>query len=172
MTDVRTEIPALAYVNAQIIQEANRMGSLDEPIRQVEINYGLPVGSLRILNPAHLIGLLYCLIVVPKELWLKNDAHPIFEQIDPKRLLAFVSVLEGAKVFDKSPAYSLLRHLRNAIAHARFELIEDNFIFWDQDLKSDRETFRATLSLQKLSEFVSYVGPVLANLRNRRLQIH
>jgi hypothetical protein len=172
MTDVRTEIPALAWINAQIIQEAERMGSLNGPTRQVETFYGLPAGSLRILNPAHLIGLLYCLIVVPKELWFKDESHPVFTRIHYDKLVGLISVSKKTGKFDTHPSYRLLRHLRNSVAHARFALVDDKFEFWDQEPRTDRETFRATSSLAQLSEFVSYVGPILANLRNKSLQTH
>jgi hypothetical protein len=172
MTDVRTEIPALAWINAQIIQKAERMGSLNSPTRQVESFYGLPTGSLRILNPAHLIGLLYCLIVVPKELWLKDKSHPVFVHIHPDKIVGLISVSSKTENFDIHPSYTLLRHLRNSVAHARFALVDDKFEFWDLDPRTDRETFRATSSLAQLSEFVSYVGPILANLQNQSLQTH
>jgi hypothetical protein len=133
MMDVRSEIPALAFINAQIIQDAVQTGALVEPTRRVENMYGLPWGSLRILNPAYLLSLLYCLIVVPKEFWLHDESHPVFARIDQDRLLGLVSVMLKTTTFDENPCYRLLRHLRNAVAHVRFTISENDFTFWDQD---------------------------------------
>ena len=171
MTDIRSEIPALAYVNAQIIQEAVRVGALDQPTRQVEMDYRLPTGCLRILNPGYLLGLLYCLFVVPKEFWIgREESHPAFTDIDSDKLLPFFSISKKSEKSDKNPRYHLLRHIRNSISHVRFGLDDDVFILRDVD--RDKETFRATCTLAVLSEFVSYVGPVLANLRNMSLRTH
>ena len=172
MTDVRSEIPALAFINAQIIQEAAHAGVLDEPTRRVESMYRLPGGSLRVMNPAYLLGLLYCLIVVPKEFWLQDKAHPVFAQIDQDWLLGLVSVQRKTSSFDENPCYRLLRHLRNAVAHVHFTIDEGEFTFWDHGPRTDRETFRATFSLTGLGEFLSKVGALLANLRTEQLRPH
>lgn len=175
MNDNRSEIPAKAYINAQIIEQAERTGAFDEPTRQVENMWNLKKGVLKrlgIANSAHLAGLLYCLFVVPKELWLETEHHPVIDEIDEEKLLSLVAVEKRSKAFDKTPRYSLLRHLRNAIAHVRFTIIEGAFTFWDQDPKTSEEIFRATFARENLMEFIAYVGPLLANLRNKKLQTH
>lgn len=172
MIDVRTEIAALAFVNAQIIQEAERTRALIEPTRRVEKMYGFPAGSLRLVNPAHLIGLLYCLFVVPKELWVKDGSYPVFSDIEPDKFVGLISVSKKTVAFDRNPGYQLLRHLRNSIAHVRFTLIGDKFEFWDIETKTRQEIFRGACSLAELSELVSHVGAILANLRNKPFSVH
>lgn len=172
MKDSRSEIPALAFINAQIIQEAESSGMLTEPTRRVENLYQLPAGSLRVMNPAHLLGLLYCLIVVPKEYWVHDKTHPIVATIDTEKLLRLVSVSLKSSAFEANPGYALLRHLRNAVAHVRFAIDDGNFTFWDQSPKTNQEIFRGTFTLVSLGEFLSTVGASLANLRTAQSHFH
>ncbi len=146
MKDVRPEIPALAFITAQIIQEAHNSDALSNATRCVENKYQVPVRSCSVMNPAHILGLLYCLIVVPKEYWLHDKEHPIVAKIDADKLLRLVSVSLKSKAFETNPVYALLRHLRNAVAHVCFTLEDDNFTFWDQDQHTKQVTFRGTFT--------------------------
>jgi hypothetical protein len=172
MKDIRPEIPALAFISAQIVQEAERLGALFEATHRVESQYQLPSGSLSVMNPAHILGLLYCLIVVPKELWLQDKSHLVFARIDEAKLLSLFSITLKSRAFEKNPSHALLRHLRNAVAHVHFTLVESNFTFWDQEPQTKQETFRATFTLASLSEFLSTVGAALANLRLEPSRVH
>ena len=164
MKDDRTEIPARAYINAQIVEQAERIGAFDEPTSQVEKMWNLEAGALRklgVLNPAYVAGLLYCLFVVPKELWLETKHHPVFDDMDKAKLLRLVVVTKKQKAFDNMPSYHLLRHLRNAIAHVSFTMIEGDFTFWDLDPRTNEEKFRATFHRNEFVEFINYVGPIM-----------
>lgn len=175
MKDNRSEIPAKAYINAQIIELAEQIGAFDEPTRQLEKSWNLEEGALSnlgIANVAHLAGLLYCLFVVPKEPWLEHRHHRFFDDIDKDKLLNLVQIEIKTEAFDKSPCYCLLRHLRNSIAHVNFTWIESVFTFWDRKPRTKEETFRAAITIDNLKEFIAYVGPRLADLRINQLHHH
>ena len=169
VVDRRTEIPSWAYINAQIIQHAYHYGHLSASTRHVEETYQLSPNSLDIKNPAYLISLLYCLIVVPRELWLKDNAVPSMENLFSKSVLDLFVVSKKPANFDASPVLALLRHLRNALAHVRFSIDEsNNFTFWDQESEKSSPYFHATISLDNMATFLSSVGATLANLRTKR----
>jgi hypothetical protein len=119
------------------------------------------------MNSAYLVSLLYCLIVVPRELWLKDTENPSIANLDSSSVLGLFSITIRPIKFDASPVLALLRHLRNALAHARFSIDKSgNFIFWDQENERSPRNFQAAISTQDLEAFLSSVGATLANLRN------
>lgn len=80
---VRTEdIPARAFINAQMIGLANRNGDLDRGSRCVEQMSGRPKGSFAFVREAHVVSGLYCLMVVPKEVWCLDNNHSVLHNID------------------------------------------------------------------------------------------
>jgi hypothetical protein len=169
MSDPMTEIPSLAYINAQIIQSAFSAGELAAATDRVESYYGLPSHSLKVMNPAYLISLLYCLIVVPKQLWLGNGLPLSLVTLDARSVLSQVDISIRPPDFDKDLMFQFLRRLRNAIAHVRFSISNEGQItFWDQPGEQSPRCFQASMSLEALGEFLSIVGPALANLRNVR----
>jgi hypothetical protein len=168
MTDHRKDIPSWAFINAQIAQEAVHSGDLGRSVRSVEENYGLPPESFKFINPAYMVSLLYCLIVVPKEIWPLSENHSTYGEIDKDWLLGLFKVELSDDRLARYPVYYLIHHLRNAVAHANFA-IEDNgnFTFWDQKHKSSAPYFRASMSVDNLQVFLSKIGAHLANLRTR-----
>jgi hypothetical protein len=76
-----------------------------------------------------------------------------------------VSIDVQSQLFEKNPVNQFFRHLRNAVAHVRFEVNEQgDFTFWDQKDDRSPQTFRATFSQTALQQFLSKVGPLLADL--------
>ncbi len=166
MIDRRTEIPTWAFINAQIIQDADRSGALAPSIKRIEDAYHVPRGSLRIINSAYAVSLLYCLVVVPKELWLRNELPSNRTALNPALFLRLVSITLPSRQFDRDPVLGVLRHLRNALSHVRFEIGDNgDFTFWDQSSDNSARTFSATITRPNLEEFLSIVGAALANLR-------
>jgi hypothetical protein len=168
MADHRMEIPSWAFINAQISQQAVHSGDLVRSVRSVEVRYGLAPGSLKFINPAYMVSLLYCLIVVPKEIWHLNENHLVYGEIDKDWLVGLFSVELSDDGFAKHPVYYLIHHLRNAVAHANFAIEDDGrFAFWDRKKETSPPYLRASMSVDSLQEFVSRIGAQLANLRLR-----
>jgi hypothetical protein len=118
------------------------------------------------MNPAYMVSLLYCLIVVPKEVWLLGENHMVYDKIDKDWMLALFKVEKDERGhLAKHPVYYLIHHLRNAMAHANFSIEDDRSLrFWDKT-KGKLPYFTATISKESLMEFVSKVGSLFANLR-------
>jgi len=160
------KIPALAYIEAQIIHRASAQGVLAPSVRSVEAEYGLPRGSLGtgVFLETRILSLLYSLIVVPKEFWGLGNNHPVYEQIEETWSLESVQVIIDKSHWER-PIYRFVHHLRNAMAHANFEFKSGNFEFWDQ-YKNEPETYRAKLSSEVMQRFLEVVGSLLANLKH------
>ena len=160
------KIPAIAYIEAQILHRASAQGLLTPAVRSVEKEYGLRPGSLGsgIFLETRILSLLYSLIVIPKEFWSLDQNHPIYSQIEtlwsPKKENIIVDQSHW-----ENPTYKFIHHLRNSLAHANFEFNSGHFVFWDQ-YKEKPETYRATLSIQSIQHFLEVVGSLLANLKN------
>jgi HEPN pEK499 p136 len=172
MPDRRTAIPALAYMNAQVMQHAVQSGQLTSSMREVERLYTLPKNSLRVINPAYLLSLLYCLIVVPQELWLKQTPPPAIAALDANHVIGLFVISLGTVEINASGVLRLIRHLRNAVAHARFSMEQPgSFTFWDQKGENAPKYFQASISEDNLAKFLSLVGAALANLQLSTTQI-
>lgn len=168
-SDLRDQIPQQAYLNAQIIGRMKRTPAFAEAKKSVARSYGLESDALESydLGLAHVVGALYCLIAVPKELLWENLTPEFLNSLKPKSYFQLQEKYQGQSEKD------FLNHLRNSIAHVRFSITEDGpFIFWDADYrKSNEENFRATTDLERLAEFLENVGSSLANLL-RRISSH
>lgn len=164
-SDLRDEIPAQAYVNAQIIGKLRQTPAFREAKKSVAQHYGLEPDALESYNLglAHVVGILYCLIVVPNQLLGENLTPEYLHPLKPK------SYFQLREREHNQSEKDFLRHLRNSIAHAHFSITPDQvFTFWDVDPKSRQENFRARADLDRLAEFVEKVGSSLANLLRLR----
>ncbi len=160
------KIPALGYIEAQILHRASAQGLLAPAVGSVEREYGLQPGSLGsgVFLETRILSLLYLLIVVPKEFWSLSNNHQIYGRINESWSLEMVSIAVCNSRW-QDPIYRFIHHLRNAMAHANFEFKNGNFEFWDQN-KNAPETYRATLSTAAMQQFLEVVGSLLANLKN------
>ncbi len=168
--DLQHEIPKRAFINAQIIQEAR-----DKPdfIRSIKKVISSPQCSTQGLaeyqyeNPAYIASLLYCLIVVPKELWANpknNDSlYARIEEHHPENLFRTV-IHDNENKMGLTPTRLVIYHLRNAVAHARYSV--DNhmgFTFWDQKCEHCPPYWKVEIDPDKLMTFLSEIGAILAN---------
>jgi len=115
--------------------------------------------------------MLYLLIVVPKEFWGLSNDHPIYDQIEKAWSLNDVNVITDKSPWQK-PIYKFIHHLRNAIVHANFEFMDENFVFWDHYNKDKPETYRAVLSKSAMQRFLEVVGALLSNIKEELLLSH
>jgi hypothetical protein len=161
-------IPALAYIEAQIVHQASAQALLAPAVRSVEKEYGLQFGSLGsgVFLETRILSLLYLLIVVPKEFWSLGNNHQIYGRINESWSLEMVSITVCNSRW-QDPIYRFIHHLRNAMAHANFEFKNGNFEFWDQ-IQNAPETYRATLSTAAMQQFLEAVGSLMANLKNEK----
>ncbi len=157
-TNFRDEIPQRAFIDAQVLQLAVESNQLRPSLEAVSTRYDLRDYSL--LGPAHAAGLLYNLIVVPRELWWSTELLARLEERNPLAFFSF-SVAPGS-------VEELIRHLRNAVAHADFSVSSSGtFTFNDRRTGDEAPRFVASIELRQLQAFLSVVGAEMANARDR-----
>jgi hypothetical protein len=167
MNDLRTEIPRRAFINAQIMQLVVNTSEFRNCVLQVFTNYDLPEMALdyEFKGPSYVASLLYCLIVVPKEIWSLHENDEVYKLLKRERPLELFQVSLKDQAFDKNPTYQLIRRLRNSVAHADYEVTSNmGFVFYDRRNKMQQPNFIATASIEALSTFLSRIGAILANL--------
>ena len=158
--DFRFSIPAYAFINAQVIQKARNSKDFKKAVMSVISsghyeNQGLT--EYEIQNHAYVVSLLYCLIVVPKELWGKKKKSIIYSQIEETNTIELFNI-NSTVPKDKS-AFSLIHHLRNSVSHADFSVDSHmSFIFRDNNTE-----WSASIEINDLMIFLSKVGSILAN---------
>lgn len=164
---INEQIPALTYIEAQILHRASAKGLLLPAVQSVEAEYGLKPGSLGggIFLETRTISLLYLLILIPKEFWCLGEKDPVYERISTAWSMKTTNIKTDRSNWH-DPIYRFIHHLRNAVAHANFFFDGSNFKFWDEH--NNQEKFRAVLSISSIQQFLEVVGSILANLRNER----
>lgn len=165
--DLRHEIPARAFINAQIIQEAQNNGALSEAINQVPAMPNYQVSGLKeyqFQNPAYVVSLLYCLIVVPKEVWGNDSEDPLYEQIRNQNFIDKFEVLISNENWNNDPHFWLIHYLRNSIAHANYSINNAmEFTFWNRS-RTDVVNWKIRVDSIELMRFLSIIGSLLANV--------
>ena len=161
------DIPALAYIEQQVLGRAARSGSLGAAARVVETDYGMEAGSLGVglVRATRVLSLMYCLVLYPKEFHRFDRGDPIFRKIEDSWSLRGVEVLTPDPKFTNSPCYGFVRRLRNAVAHANISFTETGVEFWDRH--KGRDVYRARMSFEAIEGFLETVGALMANERNR-----
>jgi len=166
MNGFRGQIAQFAFINAQVLQRAVARGELRDSLAAVTRSYALE--SYELINPAYVAALLYCLIVVPWEVWELPPDDPIFQRLEHLGVLDRFEVRQWSTRPDEHPLRDFLRHLRNAVSHARFDVDGDRgFTFRDRRSKGASDSFVAYASVDDLAAFLSLAGAELANLRTR-----
>lgn len=164
---MRDEIPQRAFINAQIMQKVHDDPNFQRAVASVAEGYG--IGEYQFMNPAYVASLLYCLLVVPRELFVSPQDKLFDEKLPAEEMTAFFDIevdTEGVA----STSSQFLRRLRNSIAHARFSVDHAmNFQFIDASRGASQDEFRVTASSSQLMRFISRIGAFLANLRTSPL---
>jgi|tagenome__1003787_1003787.scaffolds.fasta_scaffold20852411_3 hypothetical protein len=158
--DFRDEIPRRAFIDAQILQLAAASGELRGSIDAISVPYGLD--RYLPLGPAYAAGLLYCLIVVPRELWWSPE---LLSRLEAQNPLALFSIKVASASTDVE---RLIRHLRNSVAHADFSIAHNGtFTFRDRRSRTGDPHFIAEIELPQLQLFLTAVGAEMANAGDR-----
>lgn len=173
MTDLKKEIPQRAFINAEILQIAEGTGNFRQAMQEITQKYGL--SDYLYKNPAYIVSLLYCLIVVPKEIFVDENDLDRNATIRGQEIAGFFTFKIDKEDKDgrnaQGDSFQLLRRIRNSLAHVNYEVDENmTFTFRDRPPRSRDWTFEATIDRDKLMEFISKAGGILANLRTNPLQ--
>ena len=164
--DLRLDIPAFAYINAQLLLLLQQGGTLHEAKKQLfsqehYVHQFSPEDAYRYEpNGASLaVSLLFCTIVVPREFLNLPANHQIYQDFDAQQVTKLFR-----EINPPMDSYRFVRCLRNSVAHALFSISEANgqlsYEFW-----TEREPVltRATIGHRELMNFISIVGMRLTN---------
>lgn len=150
-------IPFVAYLNYVFIDKLAQNDVFKSGETEIAERFG--VSGYFYNNEAETISRLYCLLVVPKEVWGSNQKYAeLLGTIDESNTLNLFSFIRRRKIDLK---YTL-RSLRNAISHAHFISERNGFTFWDV-YKGD-EHFRVFISHQNLNSLIAEIGLKFAQL--------
>jgi hypothetical protein len=161
MKNLADEIPRRAFINAQIIQQAHDSPAFQLAAHEVSERYG--IADYQFLNPAYVAALLYCLLVVPRQLFVEG-CESFWDSQVPVATIRSYFTIRIVSPKDLTASSHFLRRLRNAMAHARFE-VDESFVFVFRD-GPNRNTieFEVQIAADKLMAFLSEIGSQLANL--------
>jgi hypothetical protein len=168
--DYETDLPAMAFVEHQILAQAIAQNALAPAARAIERRYGVKEGYFGsgIFFQTRVVSLLYCLIVIPREIWDIKGDHSALENVSRNWNINCIQILNGESGKNLNHS-SFVRRLRNAISHAKFRFEKNgDFVFWDQNPRKSDPEFRARINKSDMEGFLSTVGAIFANLRNMR----
>jgi len=161
MTDYRNEIPLRALLNAAIIDRAVETAEFERCVRDVLTLAGA-TNEYQFKNPAFIAGFLYCVIVVPKEIWIASKDNPLYQKLHSEGVVDLFEIKLTDDEYDSNPTYFLIHRLRNAIAHANFEIDRNQaFTFKDRRRKGDPPFWVAWVSNANLFRFLNKLSHVL-----------
>lgn len=168
VSDFTSEIPQRAFINAQIIQKVISSSDFQQTIKEVADSYGLM--DYNFLNPAYISSLLYCLLVVPREVFLVDNDSNLDQLLPAASVLVFFDIKHDTENV-RGRSSQFIRRLRNSVAHARFTVDNEmNFTFTDKrNCSSVQDEFVVEASASSLMLFLSKIGAFLANLRTSPL---
>jgi hypothetical protein len=150
-------IPFIAYLNYVFIDKLAQNDVFKSGEMEIAKQYDI---SYFYHNEAETISRLYCLLVVPKEVWGSDQKYAeLLGTIDESKTLSLFSFVRRREINLK---YTL-RSLRNSVSHARFISESKGFTFWDVDMKGV-EHFRVFISHQNLNSLIADIGLKFAQL--------
>ena len=164
--DLRWEIPPRAYMNAQLLSLVEGGASLADAKKTLfsQPQYATSFGDADVVryrphDHSLVASLLYCTIVVPREILNLPQNHDVYRKFDAENVAARFSTLQPAM-----DSYTLIRCLRNSVAHALFSVTQDDgefvYRFWTERHPILTE---ATIKHSKLLSFIETVGSPLVN---------
>jgi len=110
------------------------------------------IRNLGVDNQGSLLMSLYAMLVIPKQLVEKLHSDE-FDKIQ-KFLHANTTNTTTKNYNYDQPTIDYLRHIRNAVAHARVSFRPDDVVIFEDTDTKGKSSFSTELSLQKVGEFI------------------
>jgi hypothetical protein len=162
--DLRLDLPARAYVNAQILALVERGATLLEAKKHLFLtnplyrDHDFDVYGWTLQDTSQVLGLLYCTVVVPREILNLPANHTLYRELESTELLTFFDI----RTPTPCDAFALVQGLRHSAAHALFEIaVEKAEVFcrfWN-----DRQDFDVRVSEPALRKAVEFIGARLSS---------
>ena len=159
------DVPAMAFIEQQVLAQAASDGRLRSPARRVETMYGLETGYLGngLFWQTRVLSLLYALVLFPKEYWSLEKGDPIYGEIEQRWSLGGIEIITQDEYYGNT-IYGFIHRLRNAVSHAHIAFKGDDIEF--SDIWKGQEVYRARISKDEVENFLRTVGSIMANRRN------
>jgi hypothetical protein len=164
--DLRLEISACAYLNAQLLSLVEQGGTLWDAKKFLfsQEPYAHSFSDADVYNykphdHSLAISLLYCSIVVPREILNLPADHPIYHDFDALQVTKSFVVIEPSM-----DSFRFIRCLRNSVAHALFRITDQNGSTW-YEFWTEQSPYlkRASIDHRGLLDFIKAVGVPLVN---------
>ena len=151
MREVNDWLATAAFIEHYVLEEAlGEDVSIREASSVVVPRFGLKPDGAFLHRQTRLLGMLYTLLVFPRERWKRDGLLVIVVE----RALADEELSFRTK---KLLTMDLLRSIRNAVAHGRIEFVDDTITF--RDGKNEAAlTFEITLSVPDAVNLVLVLG--------------
>ena len=171
------DIPAYCFLTGQflVLFDQNKaqaeFAAVDEQILKA-ISTKPTLRSFPHIHPGVMVMLSYALLVYPVEFWKvlesKNPSQAVIKDLETHIAISAKemrvragSILDLFGVTIGAPdTVKLLRHIRNAVAHARIDFTESPAVFHFRDVepRSGKITFEASITITNLSCFLTALG--------------
>ncbi len=135
MEDRRSQIPTQCWVNVAIIDRLSQTSLFKKYCVDVPKEGGFqgpkPDSEWPFMNLSWGAYMMYCLLVVPKELYNLPNEDSFYTDLQGRKVMQYFTILRERETFTENPSYHL-KCLRNAISHANFSIDTNNELtFWD-----------------------------------------
>jgi hypothetical protein len=171
------QVPTFAILNAQIIGRI----AADDNVQTAARASGVG-GRYPLINSSFVTGLMYSILVVPRELYTLADAKgaeptdlliqdssaqmlDLQARIDDLYLDQYLDVSIPNPKYNENPRREVVRLLRNSVAHVNYAIEGEppawSVRFWNTNEKG--RNWEATCSVDKLQSLLLRLGDVLHN---------
>jgi len=168
MANLVNQISIGCAVNSAIINDVVKTNDFNNSCINTPLKYNIKPPKENepwpFLNTSWEAYKLYCLIVVPKELYKLSKDDEFYQNLLAKDIMRNFNIKKEKKTFNSSPDYHF-NSLRNSISHVNYSFNENrDFIMWDHPpRKSEKDDWHwhievsqgnMNLFLGELSEFI------------------
>lgn len=151
--------PPLCWVNVAIIDRISQTKEFVQKCIEVPTEAGFgppnPDEPWPFMNPSWAAYMMYCLLVVPKELYQLPKDDPFYIDLKKKRVFHSFDIKRQRMSFSDDPKYHF-SSLRNAISHVNYQIDGENtFHFWDHPPgKPNNRHWEASIRQPDLVDFL------------------
>ncbi len=112
--------------------------------------------------------MLYCLLVVPKELYKLAKDDPFYKSLKARDAMDCFSFKKQRRSFYEDPLYHL-KSLRNAVSHVNFRIDTSNtLVFWDHPPgRPSEKHWEVSVAQNDLIQFLSVIADEYHKLYNQ-----
>jgi len=178
MEDRRIQIPTQCWVNIVIIDRLQQTSLFKQYCVEVPRKGGFKgpesESEWPFMNLSWGAYMMYCLVVVPKELYNLPKDDPFYIDLQKRNVMQYFTITKERETFAKDPRYHL-KKLRNAISHVNFTIDAKNVLtFWDHRKPNNRH-WEARATEKQLLNFLRIMADathrVYVDIRNGKREI-